>query len=333
MGERDRDDERRRRPWRRLGAAALAASLVFGGTACGATDGEAQTRAAVRGAASAQTPAATGQAEVTRRLRELEASYHGRIGAFAIDTGTGRTVGHRTHERFPSNSTFKAVLCGAILHKARTADPGLMERRHYWTAEEAKKAGHAPVTSLPENIENGLTTAELCHATITVSDNGAANVLLKQIGGPKGLTRYYRSLGDPVGRLDTYEPELNEWEPGQKSNTIMPAFMARDLAKLTTGDALVPEDRRQLNEWLKATTTGGTRIRAGLPDDWTVGNKTGTGGGTYATASDIAVAWRPSGAPLIFAVYTHRDGRHPEIDDGVIAQTASILARGLGATS
>ncbi|MEU6041003.1 class A beta-lactamase [Actinomadura sp. NPDC047616] len=324
----EREDERRRRPWRRLGAAALAASLLFGGTACGAAP---ETNAATRGAASQQTPvAASGQAEVTKRLRELEASYNGRIGAFAIDTATGKVVGHRTHERFASNSTFKAILCGAILNKARTTDPGLLERKLYWTAEEAKKAGHAPVTGLPENIENGLTTAQLCHATITTSDNGAANVLLKQIGGPRGMTRYYRSLGDPTGRLDRYEPELNEWEPGGKLDTIMPAFMARNLAALTVGDALVPEDRRQLVAWMNATTTGYERIHAGLPKDWTVGDKTGTGGGKYALASDIAIASPPSGAPLIIVVYTNRDGAHPEIDNGVIAQTASVLARGLG---
>ncbi|MFD0852762.1 serine hydrolase, partial [Actinomadura adrarensis] len=203
-------------------------------------------------------PAAPGarQAEVTRQLREMEGSYQGRIGAFAYDTGTGRFVGHRTHERFPSNSTFKAILCGAVLHKARTTDPGLLERRHFWTAEEANNAGHNPVTGREENIENGLTTAELCHATITESDNPAANILLRQIGGPEGMTRYYRSLGDPTGRLDRYEPDLNEWEPGEKRDTIMPAFMAHDLRKLTAGDALVPQDRRRLNDWLKAAVTG-----------------------------------------------------------------------------
>ncbi|GAA4140768.1 class A beta-lactamase [Actinomadura keratinilytica] len=327
----ERDNERRRWPRRRLGAAALAASLLFGGTACGATP---ETTAAARGAASAQTPgAASGQAEVTKRLRELEASYNGRIGAFAIDTGSGKTVGHRAHERFAGNSTFKAVLCGLVLHKARTTDPGLLERRFHWTAEEAEKAGHAPVTSLPENIENGLTGAQLCHATITTSDNAAANVLLKQVGGPQGLTRYYRRLGDPTGRLDRYEPDLNEWAPGQKRDTVMPAFMARSLAALTVGDALAPEDRRRLVAWLNANTTGSRRIRAGLPADWTVGDKTGTGGGEYAPAGDIAIARPPSGAPLVIAVYTNRDGRHPEVDDSVIAQTASVLARGLGKTS
>lgn len=322
----------RRRPWRRLGTATLAASLLLGTAACGTGEGEAALRGDAQplSVAIPKSDVSSRRAEVTKQLRALEASYQGRIGAYAIDTATGKTFGHRSHERFPSNSTFKAILCGAVLNKARTVDPGLMERTLHWTREEVVKQ-NSPVAGLEENIKNGLTTARLCHAAITLSDNTAANVLLKQIGGPAGMTRYYRSLGDPVGRLDRFEPELNEWRPGEKRDTIRPAFMARSLADLTVGKALVPADRRQLIDWMKAGSTGGARIRAGLPG-WTVGDKTGTGGGKYANASDIAIAWPPSGAPVIITVYTNRDGDHPEIDDSVIARTATLLARGLGRT-
>ncbi|MEW2354089.1 class D beta-lactamase [Spirillospora sp. NPDC029432] len=209
------------------------------------------------------TAAGEAKARALQEIRRLEASYQGRIGAFAIDTGTGETIGHRAYERFPSRSTFKAILCGAILHKARTTDPGLMERTLRWSRDEV--VAPSPITGTEENVENGLTVAQLCHAAITVSDNTAANVLLEQIGGPAGMTRYYRGLGDPVGRLDRWEPELNDWEPGEKRDTVMPAFMARDLRALTVGSALTAPDRARLNDWLKASITGFERIRAGLP--------------------------------------------------------------------
>jgi beta-lactamase class A len=205
-----------------------------------------------------------------------------------------------------------------------------MERTLKWKATDV--VSHSPVTGRPENVENGLTPDELCHATITTSDNTAANVLLKQIGGPAGMTRYYRSLGDPVGRLDRYETALNDWKPGEKRDTITPAFIARDLRKLTVGKALVPEDRRRLIDWMKANTTGGERIAAGLPTGWTVGDKTGTGG-VYGTASDIAIAWPPSGAPVILAVYIRRGAADAAVDDAAIAKAAALLVRGLGRTS
>lgn len=316
---------------RKLAASVLAVSTALTGAAWSAMPATAQAAAVQTAAVQAAAPSVLSAADVRKELRRLEASYKGRIGAYAIDTGTGRTVGYRAYERFPSNSTFKAILCAAILDRARTSDPGLMERTLRWTEKEV--VSHSPVTGLKENIANGLTPDRLCHATITTSDNTAGNVLLKEIGGPAGMTRYYRSLGDRVGRLDRWETALNDWEPGEKRDTVMPAFMARNLQKVTVGDALTAEDRKRLTGWLKATTTGDARIRAGLPKTWTAGDKTGTNPDQYGMASDIAIAWPPSGAPVIIAVYTHRRAVDGTVDDTVIARTASVLVRGLGKVS
>ncbi|GAA3150881.1 PEN family class A beta-lactamase, Bpc-type [Planomonospora alba] len=277
--------------------------------------------------ASAPAPApAPGQAAARRELRALEASFGGRIGAYALDTGTGAAVSHRADERFPLLSTFKAVAAAAVLHRARTAEPGLMEERVRWTAADLQ--AHSPVTG--EHVQDGLTVAELCEAAITQSDNTAANLLLARIGGPAGLTRYLRALGDTVSRLDRREPGLNDWRPGERRDTTTPAAIAGTLRALAVGDALHPRDRERLNGWLRANRTGDARIRAGLPKDWTVGDKTGTGG-TYGTANDVAVV-RPAGdaAPIVMAVYTNRRSAGAARDDRVVAETAAVLARALG---
>lgn len=62
-----------------------------------------------------------------------------------------------------------------------------------------------------------------------------------------------------------------------------------------------------------------------------MGDKTGSG--AYGAANDIAVAWPPSGAPLIIAIYTHRDTADGQADSRVIATTATVPARGLGEMS
>src|ERR1700754_1690968 len=108
----------RRNPTALRATALAAASLLAGGTLTAGT-----ASAATPTAARAELP---GQAQVKKELRALEASFDGRIGAYAIDTGTGRTVAYRSGERFPLLSTFKAVACGAVLHKARTSEPGLL---------------------------------------------------------------------------------------------------------------------------------------------------------------------------------------------------------------
>jgi beta-lactamase class A len=281
------------------------------------------------GPASAATPTVqvfSGEAQARKELRRLEASFHGRIGAYALDTATGRTVTYRAGERFALLSTFKAPLCAAALHRARTSAPGLMSKHVKWTAADLKP--NSPVTE--KHVKDGLTVAELCEAAMTWSDNTAANMVLKQIGGPAGLTEYFRTLKDPISRLDRYETELNDWTPEDRRDTTTPAAIARDLRLLTAGNVLHAKDREQLNAWLIGCETGGARIRAGLPKTWTIGDRTGTNSAGFGGGNDIAVIWPKKGAaPLIMAVYTNRTPGLPT-DDEAIAKTATILARGLG---
>ncbi|MEU6424939.1 class A beta-lactamase [Microbispora sp. NPDC046973] len=290
------------------------------------------TVALLAGAVPAATPATAATAaaprtDVAAALRALETSFKGRIGAYAIDTATGRTIGYRAGERFALLSTFKAVAAAAVLD--RTTDRELTRKIVHWTAGEVKP--NSPETS--KHVEDGMTLAELARAAIIYSDNTAGNMLLKRIGGPDGLTRYFRTLKDPVSRLDRWETELNEWSPKEKRDTTTPAAVARDLRALTVGDALGAKDRSRLIGWLRDNTTGDARIRAGLPATWIVGDKTGTGG-TYGTANDIAVVWPAKGAaPIIMAIYTARLAADGAVDNTVIARAATVLARGLGRLS
>ncbi|MEU4701045.1 class A beta-lactamase [Nonomuraea dietziae] len=306
-----------------LEAVALTVSLLAGGS-LGA--GTASATATPATAVLPQPSAGAAEAAARKELRALEVSFKGRIGAYAVDTATGRTIAYRSGERFPLLSTFKAVLAAAVLHKARTSEPGLMDKVVKWTAADLKP--NSPVTE--KHVADGLTVARLCEAAITLSDNTAANVLLKQIGGPAGLTRYFRTLKDPISRLDRWETELNDWNPKEHRDTTTPAVMARDLRALTTGNALHVKDRERLNAWLIGNKTGDARIRAGLPKSWAVGDKTGTTS-AYGAANDIAVVWPGrSGSPIIMSVYTNRKAANAPADEKVIADTATILARGLG---
>lgn len=300
----------------RLGAAVVALAVLLGLTGCGGGSG-----------ASLQSAAAprTASADVSGALHRLEQRHHARVGAYAIDTGSGRAVGYRAGERFPVLSTFKSMASAAVLRKARTADPGLMKRVIHYTRDDL--VDHSPITE--KHVDTGMTVAALCRAGITVSDNTAGNLLLRQIGGPRGLTAYYRSLGDPASRLDRWETDLNLWKPGEARDTAVPSAYARDLRRLTLGNGLARADRARLLGWMKDTTTGDARIRAGLPKGWTVADKTGTTS-TYGAANDIAVARPPHGAPVVMVILTNRRAADGTGDEKAIAETAAVLARGLG---
>lgn len=277
------------------------------------------------GASAAALLLFPGAAHATSGLAELERKYEARIGAFALDTGNGRTVQHRAGEGFPLLSTFKVLASAAVLRRARSCDPGLLDRVIHYGAGDL--VAYSPITSL--HVEDGMTVAALCEAALTYSDNTAANLLLRQLGGPEAVTRYVRGLGDPVTRLDRWETELNDWSPTEVRDTTTPKAMGRNLQALTLGTALHRKDRARLVGWLRSNTTGDARIRAGLPADWTVGDKTGSSD-AYGASNDIALVEPPTGAPLVLAIYTNRRAADDDYDNTLIARTATAVVRSLG---
>ncbi|WP_329095666.1 class A beta-lactamase [Streptomyces sp. NBC_01439] len=256
-------------------------------------------------------------------LRTLEREYGARLGVYALDTATGRTVVHRADEPFPMCSVFKTLAAAAVLRDLDHDGSRLAQRIHY-TLQDVTDAGGGSVTERPENIEDGLTVAELCSAAIAQSDNAAANLLLRELGGPTAITRFCRSLGDRTTRLDRWEPELNTAEPWRETDTTSPRAIGRTYARLSLGDALDPGDREQLNGWLLSNTTSNDRLRAGLPKDWAVGDKTGAG--SYGTNNNVGIAWPPGRPPLVLSILSTMPGATAPRDNTLIARTAKLLA-------
>jgi beta-lactamase class A len=164
----------------------------------------------------------------------------------------------------------------------------------------------------------------LCAAAIEQSDNTAGNLLLNVIGGPDGLTQFVRSLGDDVTRLDRIEPELNSAIPGDERDTTTPAAMRSDMQRLLLGDALTESSRHQLEDWLQHNETGGLMIRAGVPKNWTVGDKTGRG--ANGATNDIAIIRPPDRAPLLLAIYFVGSSAPADDRAAAIAEAARVSA-------
>ncbi|WP_189060939.1 class A beta-lactamase [Longimycelium tulufanense] len=269
--------------------------------------------------------ASPGKGQVSRALRDLEQEHSARLGVFARNIATGRCVQYRAHERFPMCSVFKTVAAAAILRDHR--DGEFLAKRIHYADKDVKDSGYAPITGRPEHLANGMTVGELCAAAIAYSDNTAANLMLRELGGPKAVTRFCRSIGDRTTRLDRWEPELNTAEPWRVTDTTSPHAIGQTYAQLAIGDALTPRDRTQLTAWLLANTTSGARFRAGLPEDWKLGDKTGSG--DYGTANDVGIAWTPEGTPVVLAVLTTKGKADAPKDEPLIAKTAALLAAAL----
>jgi beta-lactamase class A len=267
-----------------------------------------------------------GVSAIDSTLRALERKHSARLGVFAYDTGTGRTIRHRADELFPMCSTFKTIAVAAVLRDLDCDGRFLAKVLHY-SEEYVTQAGYAPITALPGNVADGMTVAELCAAAVDHSDNGAAKLLLRELGGPNAVTRFCRSIGDRVTRLDRWEPELNSAEPGRITDTTSPHAIGRTYARLVLGDALAAPDRHRLTGWLLADTTSGNRFRAGLPKNWTLADKTGTG--DYGTTNDVGITWPPGRKPIVMAVLSTTLAPTAPADEPLLAETAKLLAAAL----
>jgi beta-lactamase class A len=266
---------------------------------------------------------ASGKNDAVARIAAIEARIGGRIGVAALDTGNGKRLDYRADERFPMCSTFKFLAAAAVLKRIDEKTEKL-DRFVPYDAKEILE--YAPVTK--EHLKDGgMTLGALCEAAIEQSDNTAGNLLLYAIGGPAGLTNFARRLGDKVTRLDRIEPELNSAIPGDERDTTTAAAICSDMQRLLLGDALSEASRRRLEDWLQRNETGGQMIRAGVPKNWKVGDKTGRG--ANGAMNDIAIMRPPDRAPILLAVYSVGSTGTANDRAAAVAEAAKIVSESL----
>ncbi len=254
------------------------------------------------------------------KFAQLESSVNGRLGIMAINTANNQQLEYRGNELFPFCSTGKVMVVGAIL-KASESNPQLMLRQLHYSKQDTESSGYAPISG--QHIKDGMSVSALSQAAIAYSDNGAMNQLLQLLGGPQAVTSYARSMGDDKFNLVRSEPQLNSAIPGDIRDTTTPTAMAASLQKLVLESSLMLPQQQLLQQWLKGNTTGDKRIRAGVPQGWIVGDKTGTG--DYGTTNDIAVIWPPHAKPIVIVIYFTQDKKDAKPQDEVIAKASKIV--------
>lgn len=221
-------------------------------------------------------------------------------------------------------STFKWALAAAVLERVDHRELRLDEAVRF---TELDLLQYAPITT--EHVGSGQMTLEaLAESIVTVSDNTAANLLLAKVGGPAGVTAFFRTLGDTVTRLDRDEPMLNTNLPNDPRDTTSPRAMVGSMKSVLAGDRLSPGSRRLLTGWMIECKTGRDRLRAGMPKPWTIGDKTGTG--NNGAANDLAIAWPPAREPILVAAYLSDSKQPPDRLKAAHAEIGRIVGRELG---
>ncbi|WP_168991274.1 class A beta-lactamase [Mycobacterium attenuatum] len=252
-----------------------------------------------------------------KQLEELEHTFDGKIGVYAINTSNGEIIAHREDERFPLQSTIKFMGVAALLKQSDTDSHLLQEIVHY---SQNDLIEWSPITR--KNITGGMTLEALSEAAISYSDNAAINIIMKRLGGPPAVAQFAHSVGNQTYNVEHYDGALNS-DPTSGADTSTPRDMAASVQKLSLGDGLTPAQQTQLLGWMRNNTAGYRRIRAGVPGGWVVADKTGSG--DYGIANDIGILWSPYCKPIVLAIYTVQNQRDAKRREDIVASATSIV--------
>ena len=264
---------------------------------------------------------------MTDFLKQQEQQLNARIGMAVVNAQGEMMFGYRQDERFPLTSTFKVLACAALLDKLQQTGGSLDE---HVTIKPSELLDYAPITKhylAPATLSLRM----LCAAAVSYSDNTAGNRILAYLGGPEAITHYMRRMGDEVTRLDRVEPTLNEATPGDARDTSSPAKMAAGLQKILTSSSLSPAYRETLTTWMREDKVGDALLRAALPKDWVIADKTGAGG--HGSRAIIAAVYPPKQPPFYVAMYITQTTAPMKTADATIAATGKRLFASLSEAS
>ncbi|BAE19331.1 MULTISPECIES: class A beta-lactamase [Staphylococcus] len=248
-------------------------------------------------------------------IEQIENEYNTKVGIYGINTENGKAYQHNADERFTFASTYKAIASGILLNKVAPS-----ELNKKVEINESEIVANSPVTE--QYIGKTMSLKALIKASMLQSDNTANNKIMQELGGVNGLKHELVQLGDDVSEPQRLEPELNYFDPNSKADTTTPRAAAQTLNSILTSNEMNESNLSLLKQTMIENKTGDTLIKAGMPNSYTVGDKSGQAL-TYATRNDLAFIY-PKGQdkPIILAIYSKQDQKDAKPNDKVISDSA-----------
>jgi len=304
--------------------------------------------------------AAASDPSLTRLERQIELvakATDGVLGVSATHIETGRTVSVRGTERFPMASAVKipfAVQLMSLVDEGKTTLDKMV-------ALEPKDLhpGSGKLTELFFHPGVSLSLANYMELMLVISDNSAADVVLREDGGPAPVSERMKALGLPGIRVDRNIALLiSDWM-GAKSippesqwnrdiwdslydavppadhmrarkmqwsdprDTATPDDMTKLLVRIWKKDLLTPKSADILLQTMERCQTGKSRIKGMLPAETVVAHKTGTLGGV---ADDVGVITLPGDAGHVaISIFTKASYKPEEASEKAVAEVARTV--------
>lgn len=289
----------------------------------------------------------------------VEAAAPARVTVAFMDLENAEVWSHYGDTPMPMQSVFKLPLGAAVLAEV---DAGRLSLEETLEIGEEDLSPQISAISRAWPAVRSYTVRDLLARAVRDSDNTAADVLMKRIGGPGAVTawlttnriggvrvdRYEREIQMEIAGLASFRPAWKEATPiaavpEPQRRAAIAAFLAdpRDtatahgligfLSRLEAGELLSPASRQLLFQMLGESRTGPGRITAGLPEGARLAHKTGTARpdlGMSPVVNDVGIASLPDGRRYAIAILM--SGCRAQLADceAVLAQvTRALIAK------
>ena len=301
---------------------------------------------------AASEPIDTRSAHVQRLEAEIErasANLNSRLGVAVVDIASREAVDYQGEMMVPQQSVSKLWVAMTALD---LVDRGELDLNETGTVRrEDLTLFHQPIRK--QVLARGSVTttyADFMSRALVSSDNTANDMLLRRVGGPeavramledKGLTGIRFGPGERIMQSAlaglTWDPsfslgkaffEARKTVRHDVRERIFDAYvddpvdgattlaLARALARLARGELLSPQSTQVLLTLLRDAKSGPNRLKGGVPEDWQIAHKTGTGQvldivppgviGDQTGYNDIGVLTAPDGSQYAVAVMIAR---------------------------
>jgi beta-lactamase class A len=264
------------------------------------------------------------QQPLQHKIRTIAEQAHGKVSVACSLPGTALDCDLHPNAHPPMQSVFKLPLALTVLHQVELGKLSLDQPVRFLPQDRILPHVYSPLQTKYPKADVDVPLRELLRLAVSLSDNVAADILLRLAGGPKAVDQYIASLGISGFHLVDGEKVLHEQIAAQYRNWFEPKGAVQLLRTISGKSPLTPQDSALLLSWMTPAAKT-NRLDADLPAGVRFAHKSGTSdvdNGLAHATNDIGLITLPDGRRLAIAVFVTDSTADQATREGVIAQIA-----------
>ncbi|CAN5365770.1 class A beta-lactamase, subclass A2 [soil metagenome] len=263
-----------------------------------------------------------------QQIQQIVSSKNATVGVAIIGNEGQDTLSINGERQFPLQSVFKYHIALVVLAEI---DQGKLTLNQKIKIEKKDLLPNL-YSPIREDYPNGtiLTISQIIAYTVSQSDNVGCDVLLRLIGGPEAVEKYFitHGFGDISIKLNEEIQQAN-WDL-QFQNWITPIAANETLEKYYINKDKLLSEKSYNFIWkvMSETQTGANRLKKQLPENTKIAHKTGSSGtnadGLTAAVNDIGIIFLPNGKHFFISVFVTNSKENEATNEKIIADISKM---------